>query len=73
MPTGGLTKPIHVYEGLAAYILTTKESSNLPVWLIVEKNLTSDFITKYNLWVKTNPTAVNAQGQRFKEIESNAW
>lgn len=73
MPTAGKTKPIHVYEGIAAFILATKETSHIPVWLIVEKNLNSDFIIKYNNWVQNNPTAVDAQGQRFKEIETNAW
>lgn len=73
MPTGGKTKPIHVYEGIAAFTLAQKAASGTPVWMSIEKNLTDDFIIKYNNWVQNNPTAVDKRGQRFREIDKNDW
>ena len=66
MPTGGKTKPIHVYKGLVEFFKVTKGSKNMPIWALVETNMNPDFIKKYNNWVQNDPDAKDETGGKIQ-------
>lgn len=72
MPTSGNTTVIMVNKGLASFLKHEKISTGMPIWKLIENNLTDDFIIKYNNWVRISPEAKKKNYKSIKERE-DSW